>query len=93
MQIALLIAIVVVGIVLVLMKLDFIVFDRNVFGFQISHIRKRGSINNLREYNAILNAVEERFEDDNEGAATDSVIKELNTLLADFHRRTDARDA
>jgi len=88
MQIGFPIVIPVVGIILVLLKLGFIVFDRNVFGFQISHIRKRGRINNLREYNALLNSVEERFEKDNEGAATDPTIKELNALLVDFDQRS-----
>ena len=48
-----------IGLTFFLLKFDYVVFDRNVFEFQISHIVKRGKINNLREYNAILNAVEQ----------------------------------
>ena len=89
MKIALPIIVTLLGLVLVLMKYDFIVFDRLVFEFQISHILKRGKINSLREYDAILNAVEERFEEDNVGFANDPKVEVMNAMLAEYHAAAD----
>lgn len=52
---------------------------------KISKIIKRGQINNLQEYEILLNRVEEIYADDNKKT---EVIK-LNELLADYHRRTN----
>jgi hypothetical protein len=73
-----------------LMKFNFIAIDRNVFDFQISHILERGSIQNQREYRAILNAVEQRFEKDNKGYASDPLVEIMNSMLADYHVRADS---
>ncbi len=74
-----------------LMKFNFILIDRNVFDFQISHILERGSIQNQREYSAILNAVEQRFEKDNKGFASDSLVEKMNSMLADYHAWVDSK--
>lgn len=66
-----LVALILIAVVFMLMKYDFIVIDRCVFDFQISHILNRGRIRNLREYRAVLNAVEQRFDRDNEGFGSD----------------------
>lgn len=73
-----------------LMKFNFIAIDRSVFDFQISHILERGSIRNQREYRAILNAVEQRFEKDNRGFASDPLVETMNSMLADYHARVDS---
>lgn len=73
-----------------LMKFNFITIDRNVFDFQISHILERGSIQNQREYRAILNAVEQRFEKDNSGFASDPLVEIMNSMLADYHARVNS---
>jgi len=78
-----------IGLTFFLLKFDYVVFDRNVFDFQISHIVKRGKINNLREYNAVLNAVEQRFGRDNEGFASDPTVEKLNGLLAAYHQDSE----
>ena len=76
----------VVIVVLALMKLDFIVFDRNVFYFQISHIERRGEILNTHEYRALLNYVEGLFERDPESFGADPRIEVYNEMLAAFHK-------
>ncbi len=71
------------------MKFDFIVFDRKVFYFQISHIVKRGKIINLREYDAIHNYVEMLFEIDNDSFADREDVKIYNNLLVNFHNKNN----
>ena len=88
MKFPIVIAAILIGLTFFLLKYDYIVLDRNVFDFQISHILKRGKINNLREYNAILNSVEQRFEQDNEGFASDPTVEKLNELLAAYDQES-----
>ncbi len=68
-----------------LLKLNFVVFDRNVFNFQISHIEARGHISSLREYRAIHNFVEQEFDRDPDRFESSSRIAALNQMLTDFH--------
>ncbi len=71
-------------VVFLLMKFGFIVLDRNVFEFQISHIESRGGIENLREYRAVQGFVEQEFEIDPNKFESSRRIESLNKMLADF---------
>ncbi len=71
--------------IFVLMKTNFIVFDRSVFEFQISGILKRNKISNLREYTAIHNYIEQTFEKDPDYFGTSDTIKQCNAMMVKYH--------
>ncbi len=76
--------VVIVAAILLGLKFDFIVLDRNVFYFQVSHIIKRQRINNLREYRAMHNYIEMLFERDPDSFETNPKLRLLNKMMGDY---------
>ncbi|AOW76896.1 hypothetical protein A3Q34_08530 [Colwellia sp. PAMC 20917] len=65
-------------------KFGYIVLDRKVFRFQVSHILKRGRINNIREYRVIHNYIEMLFENDPDSFEVNPSLPLLNKMMNDF---------
>ena len=70
-----------------LFRLGFIVLDRNVFGFQVKPILKRGSIKNIREYTIMHNYIEMLYEKDPESFSQSANSERLNSMLNEYHNR------
>jgi hypothetical protein len=69
---------------LLLFKFGYIVLDRKIFRFQVSHILKRGRINNIREYRVIHNYIEMLFEIDPDTFEVNPSLPLLNKMMNDF---------
>ena len=54
---------------------------------KIERILKRGTINSGKEYELLLQRVEEIYDDESKSA----VVDKLNELLADYHKKTDKK--
>jgi hypothetical protein len=67
--------------VFVLFRFDIIVLDRQVFGFQVNPILRRGRIRNIREYKIMHNYIEMLFERDPDLFNESPDTARLNTLM------------
>jgi len=77
----------IISLLLPLMKYGYIVFDRNVFYFQVSHIIERGKINNIREYKVMHNYIEMLFERDAHEFNKNPAVDKLNLMMNEFHEK------
>ena len=59
--------------------------DRNVFGFQINPILRRGEIKNINQYRIVHNYIEMVFENDPELFHKDPSIERLNSMMGKYH--------
>lgn len=69
-------------------QMGYFVLDRNVFGFQISPVLKRGKIENLRQYRIVHNYLEMQFEKSPGHFSNDEIVKKLNSMMSEFHSRS-----
>ncbi|MCH8499073.1 MAG: hypothetical protein LAT63_11390 [Marinobacter sp.] len=68
-----------------LFRFGVIVLDRQVFGFQINPILRRGKIRNIREYKIMHNYIEMLFERDPELFNQSPDTAKLNSLMNAYH--------
>ena len=68
-----------------LFRFGVIVLDRNVFGFQVNPILKRGIIRNSREYRVMHNYIEMLFEQDPDNFNQNPNTEKLNSMMNVYH--------
>lgn len=80
--IGLLLAVILVG----LMRFGYIVFDRQVFDFQIEPIIESGKVTNLREYTIVHEYIEMNFENNPDKFSNNQLMKQLEAMLRTYEK-------
>ena len=69
-----------------LMRFGYIVFDRQVFDFQIEPIIESGKVTNLREYTIVHEYIEMNFENDPDKFSNNQLMEQLEAMLRTYEK-------
>jgi uncharacterized membrane protein len=69
-----------------LMRFGYVVFDRQVFDFQINPIIESGKVTNLREYTIVHEYIEMNFESDPDKFSNNPLMEQLDAMLGTYEK-------